>query len=403
VLGVANTVLGAGLRTSRPLRAQQGDGPVPTVRSYGSDADEAQGIARAVRDQHAPGTPWSHAAVLTRTNAQLVLFEEAFRAARIPYRVRNGGAFLRQPEVREVLADLRRSPSRAPLAAQLADLEAMAGEPAGSGDGDDSGGGDAPAGAPAERRLHLEALVRLGREYAGLDATGSVEGFLAWLAATVGGGDEPDRPADAVELATFHRAKGLEWPVVFLAGLERGLVPIGQADTPDARAEERRLLYVAITRAQRQLHCSWAERRTFGGRTVARQPSPWLATIEAAVAALEAGGPDVDWRRLLDAERDRLRAAGARRARREGAGRSRVEVGLNADPAILAALKTWRAGVARASGMPAYVIFHDTTLAAVAEARPRTADALLALPGVGPVKVARYGPALLSVVAEHTA
>jgi DNA helicase-2/ATP-dependent DNA helicase PcrA len=78
-------------------------------------------------------------------------------------------------------------------------------------------------------------------------------------------------------------------------------------------------------------------------------------------------------------------------------------VGAGADPAVLAALKAWRTGAARAAGVPAYVIFHDTTLAAVAEARPRTRASLLALPGLGPVKAERYGDDLLRVVAEHLA
>jgi DNA helicase II / ATP-dependent DNA helicase PcrA len=74
-------------------------------------------------------------------------------------------------------------------------------------------------------------------------------------------------------------------------------------------------------------------------------------------------------------------------------------VGRNADPRVLEALRTWRAATARASGVPAYVVFHDTTLAAVAEARPRDRQALLALPGLGPVKVERYGDDLISLVA----
>ena len=197
----------------------------------------------------------------------------------------------------------------------------------------------------------------------------------------------------AVQLVTFHRAKGLEWPVVFLAGLERGLVPIGHATTPEDRAEERRLLYVAITRAERELHCSWAERRTFGSRTQTRTASPYLSAVEAACRALEAGG-EVDWRRLIDEQRSRLRAV-------PSPARSKVEVGRNADPHVLDALKAWRSSTAKASGVPAYVIFHDTTLAAVAEAKPRDRAALLALPGLGPVKAERYGEAILALVAEH--
>ena len=94
-------------------------------------------------------------------------------------------------------------------------------------------------------------------------------------------------PADeAVELATFHRAKGLEWPWVAVVGLEEGYVPIVHATDAAAVDEERRLLYVALTRAGEELHCSWARsRRLPGGRVVERSPSPWLAAVEAVSVA----------------------------------------------------------------------------------------------------------------------
>jgi DNA helicase-2/ATP-dependent DNA helicase PcrA len=197
-----------------------------------------------------------------------------------------------------------------------------------------------------------------------------------------------------VEVATFHAAKGLEWPVVFVAGLERGLVPIGHARPGPATDEEQRLLYVALTRAEEELHCSWAAERRFGDRSVEREPSPWLADVEAAIAALEAVAAEgTDWRDALAEGRRRLRAAEetatASRSRRHGA---------DADPRVVAALEAWRTAAARAAGVPRHLVLHDATLAAVAEARPRDHQALLALPGVGPVKADRYGDDLLSVV-----
>lgn len=93
----------------------------------------------------------------------------------------------------------------------------------------------------------------------------------------------PPISADAVDVATFHAAKGLEWPIVHLAGLEQGLVPISRAQTPPEIAEERRLLYVAITRAERELHCHWASQRAFGDRTADRSPSPYLNNILSSV------------------------------------------------------------------------------------------------------------------------
>jgi DNA helicase-2/ATP-dependent DNA helicase PcrA len=318
-------------------------------------------------------------AVLTRTNAQCLRLEEAFRAAQVPYRVRDKGAFLDQSEVKTALAELRRAPATVPFSSRISDLEEMVTDEDGT----------------EERRLSLEGLLRLAREYAVLDPRGTMAGFDAWLQATIKG-DEPDTGADAVEIVTFHRAKGLEWPVVFVAGLEKGLVPIGHAsDSAEAEAEERRLLYVALTRAQIELHVSWAQRRSFGTKTVHRSPSPWLAVVEASCRALESGGPDVDWRSFLAEGKAKVRS---------GAGGKRPNLrllGSDPDPEMFAALKAWRSTVAKAAAVPAYVIFHDTTLAAVASAKPSDRDSLLAVPGLGPVKAERYGDELLRLVAEH--
>jgi DNA helicase II / ATP-dependent DNA helicase PcrA len=384
VLAVASAVLTGATGRVTGLRSHRPDGPIPTVRAHATDAGEARAIARALRDRRRPGTPWAHLAVLTRTHAQTTLLEEALGAAGIPYRVRGGGALLRRPEVQAALGGLREGAG--PFPARLVDLDQQV-RSATPDDVDD--------GPAAERRAALTELVRLGREYLALDRAGTAAGFVAWLGTTLG--VEAGRGGDAVELATFHAAKGLEWPIVFLAGLEQGLVPIGNRDDPAAHDEERRLLYVAVTRAEEELHCSWARQRTFGARTVPRRPSPWLEEIEAARAALSAGatGAEPDWRDRIVAERRRLRSAQPLSGHPRGPA---VTVGIGADPEVLAALRDWRAGAARTSGVPASVILHDTTLAAIAEAKPTDRDALVALPGLGAVKATRYGDAILSVV-----
>jgi DNA helicase-2/ATP-dependent DNA helicase PcrA len=373
VVAVANAVLDA--IGGHPLRAPGADGPLPTVTGYATDAEEARSVVRALR-RRGGGGRWSDLAVLARTHAQLVVFEDLLKAAGIPYRLRGASAFLDQPAVRETIAGLRRR-GGAPLATSLPDLDAAAVDAAEGG----------------ERGADLDVLARQAREFLALDPTGSVGGFVAWLTARLAR-EEPACSGQAVDLATIHAAKGLEWPVVFVVGFEQGLLPIGHATTPEARAEERRLLYVAVTRAERELHFSWAERRTFGSGTMARSPSPWLEAIEGAIRALEqAAAPDGDaWRSSVAEGRAQLRStAGGRRAPRAGE---------RADPTVLQALRSWRATTARASGVPAFVVFHDTTLAAVAEARPRDRTSLLALPGMGPVKADRYGDALLAVVAS---
>ncbi len=390
VLSVANAVLASGSCSSpTPLRPARADGALPEMRAYPTDAAEAQGIAASIRRHHGVSRPWSHVAVLVRTNAQAVEFEKAFRAAAIPFRVRGGGGLLSQPEVKAALAELSASVARVPFASRITELEAHCARAAGNAEyGND------------DRRANLEALVRLAHEYAQLDVGASLPGFLAWLAATVKG-DEPEEGGDVVDVVTFHRSKGLEWPVVFVAGLEKGLVPIGRAESREAEAEERRLLYVALTRACDVLHCSWSQRRTFGDRSVHRTASPWLETIEAAVRALQAEGPGGDWRRFLDSERTRLKAVDGGRSPGRGRGSRAARTATDPDPEVLAALRAWRARAAKAASVPAYVIFHDTTLAAVAELRPTNRVALLTVPGLGPVKAERYGDELLALVAEN--
>ncbi|MGH9301015.1 MAG: ATP-dependent DNA helicase UvrD2 [Acidimicrobiales bacterium] len=421
ILALANAVLSEGPQghaggTGTPVAGAPGpsfmepdrpDGPLPSITAFDSDTSEARGIAMRLRQAHRPGLAWSHMAVLARTNAQLVLVAEALSQAEIPYRLGSGTSFKALPEIKMALANLTGERPDGSFAVMIKDLETMAAQ---------ARGGASDSGGAEERRGNLEALVRLAREYASMDDAASPKAFVSWLDTAIRGSAD-DRSSDVVELATFHRAKGLEWPIVMIAGLEKGFVPIGQASGPAALAEERRLLYVAMTRAETELHCSWAARRTFGSRRVRREPSPHLDIIAMARSALAAGqepGSVAAW--LLESRR-RLtqggtgsngvgpnRIPGDRRTggRRQGAasrGPTPGYQGDSIDQEVLEALRSWRAITARASGVPAYVIFHDTTLAALASAKPTTADGLLGTPGLGPVKAARYGDKLLELIA----
>jgi superfamily I DNA/RNA helicase len=218
-------------------------------------------------------------------------------------------------------------------------------------------------------------------------------------------GGRPDPAAtEAVTISSFHRAKGLQWPAVWVCGLESGLVPIAYATTPAALAEERRLLYVALTRAETELHCSWARQRRAGnGAALRRAPSPWLAGLaphcagtQATDEALGEARPNRPAGAVLDF------LSSARRRLPDVSGGRGPHDAATADPASAAVaerLREWRRRLARASGVPPHVLLHDATVQAIAARRPATAEELLAVPGLGPVKVARYGPAILEVVA----
>ena len=244
VVSLASAALGlAGAGAPASTRP---DGPVPRVTVHATDHLEATWVAREAWLAHRPGRRWSQIAVLARTNAQLDRVAEALEAERVPYR--RAGTDLGPA------SDLRR-----------ADGPTSPDDQANHGDKDPPG--DRPVGGP-----------------------------------TGGDGDPPgttggEASGEAVVLSTFHRAKGLQWPAVFVVGLSDGLVPIASARTEAARQEERRLLYVALTRAEYELTCSWAahpDDRAQQGGAAARQPSPWLEPMERARGGLEADAAPPD-------------------------------------------------------------------------------------------------------------
>jgi Superfamily I DNA and RNA helicases len=180
-----------------------------------------------------------------------------------------------------------------------------------------------------------------------------------------------------VNLLTYHRAKGLEWDAVFLPMLEDGTLPIRQAfEDVAAIAEERRLLYVGITRARRQLHLSWADRRETRGREVRRTRSRFLTGLAPA----------------------KPRSAGTGRGLLPSPTKVRARPAAGEDP-LFDALRAWRTERAREETMPAYVVAYDETLASIAAARPTTLAALERVKGIGPAKLDKYGADILAIVA----
>ncbi|HVC24577.1 MAG TPA: ATP-dependent helicase [Acidimicrobiales bacterium] len=288
VVTVATTALGPGAPPGP--RVRRPDGPVPSLIAYESDEVEAAGVAAAARSAHRPGRRWSSLAVLARTNAQLVCFELALTGAGIPFRSGGGPSLLSSPAVRAELDSIADPTDSATFVARIDDLELRQRDVRSH----DARRAAFEGGARTSSDDALDALLALAREYRSGEIRPTAAGFQTWARAALRHDGLPGF-GDAVTLSTFHRAKGLEWPVVFVTGLEDGLVPIAQARTPAALGEERRLLYVALSRAREELHCSWAARRRFGVRAVSREPSPYLEAIESARQALERiARPDPD-------------------------------------------------------------------------------------------------------------
>ena len=262
VLAAAGRLLG---RSPQPAVRPPGDEPTVTVCD---GSDEASVLARAVRHRHRPGSRWRRQAVLARTNAQLEPLRRALLRHGIPVAAPSERSLIRKPEVAALLGAW---PSDASLASCVAET---------GREGRDPWSEAAPvAGGPVEdtpeARATVEAFLEFANDHLILDPDSTVAAFRTALRAD----DRAAAPSDGVDLMTFHAAKGLEWPVVHIVGMEDGFVPIAHARTAAALAEERRLLHVAVTRAEQELHVLWCDRRDLGGESVDREPSPWLEMI----------------------------------------------------------------------------------------------------------------------------
>jgi DNA helicase II / ATP-dependent DNA helicase PcrA len=272
---------GHGPADADSLVAQRPPGPPPAMTRYADDEAEAAGVAREITDLIRQGVPPNEIAVLLRINAQMERFERSLTAASVPYVVRGGERFYDRPEVRQALV-LVRGAARA--AGAGTDATGLPGElPAAVRHVLASAGltqaPPATRGAVRERWESLQAIVGLADDLAAARPGATLADFAAELAERAEAGHAP--VAAAVTLATMHAAKGLEWDAVLLPGLTEGIMPIVHARTAAAVEEERRLMYVAVTRARVHLRLSWSPARTPGAES-SRQRSRFLAALQVS-------------------------------------------------------------------------------------------------------------------------
>ncbi len=379
VLALANNLLASTGRTKH-LVATCAAGPAPTVTRHGTEAAELAAIARWIRERAGEGVALAEIAVLVRMNAQLAPIEAELTRAGIAYQVR-GIRFFDRPDVRGAIDLVRRASLTATGTALVGEIRGLWASKLGYAD-------DAVAGHAGEeareRTAALDTLLDILSNRVRADSDIDTEAYLAELDRRRAA--ERAGSAEGVNLLTYHRAKGLEWDAVVLPAVEEGLLPIRQAfDDDELLAEEGRLLYVGITRARVHLAISWAAERESRGRTTRRQPSRFLADLRPRGEHRVTQLPD---RFAAD--------QGARRTASKAAAAN--PYGVADDDPLFAALRVWRTARAREEAVPPYVVFHDQTLAAIAEIKPPSAAALRRVKGIGPAKIEAYGDDILELV-----
>ncbi|CAO5182503.1 ATP-dependent DNA helicase UvrD2 [Frankia sp. AiPs1] len=446
IVGLANRLVTAGPRAE--LIAVPPAGPAPVWLECDTEADEASAVTGRIRALLARGTPASRIAVLYRTNAQSEAYETAIGGAGIAYLLRGGEKFFARPEVvtamRLLRAAVRSADTDRPagLADTVADvLGALQWYP------------HTPAagpGAERERWENLAALHRLAEDLAARVPEAGLEEFVDELADRATHEHLPT--VEGVTLSTLHAAKGLEWDAVFLVGLTEGTLPLVHARTAEQVEEERRLLYVGVTRARTHLVLSWSLARTEGARV--RRPSRFLEDLRPprrggrpsgsrpgsgpgsgigsdGRGGVRGSGGSVGGRGnhhhgADGAGTDGAGADGAQEADRAGRGPGRgrsavrcrvcgqaltgaparagrcADCPADVDAELYERLRTWRAAAAKDARLPVFVIITDATMRAIAECRPGSVAELVRIPGIGQAKLDRYGAAVLALVAGRT-
>ena len=340
-------------------------------------------MAEHVGRLRSSGVQLSEIAVLYRTNSQSEVIEQALSGAGIGYLVRGGERFFERDEVKRAMVMLRAAArtERAGLTGDVGtDTRMVLGREGWSEQP------PAPRGAVRERWDSLNAIVELADEL-GSKRGADLDGLVAELGERAAAQNAPT--VEGVTLSSLHAAKGLEWDAVVLVGASEGLLPISLAEGPAAIEEERRLLYVGVTRAREHLVISYARARNAGGRA-SRRPSRFLDGI---------------WPTSGDPARRRGRSASPQSSLspRERAKQAAAEFEADNDPATIAlfeALRAWRAKVAKERSRPAYTVFADTTLRSIAVVKPGTLPQLSLIHGVGAVKLQEYGADVLRVVRD---
>lgn len=387
IVEAANSVLVHTGRGALHLQAVREGGRAPSFSEYADDTAEAAAVAQRIEAQIADGTRAADIAVLFRTNGQSRALEDALSARGISYVLRGGERFFARREVKEAMVLLRSSAA----ARRTERLDVAVSEVLSSIGWQQQA--PTATGALREKWESLNSIVELAADMQrDSQLPVPLEQFTAELedrrehqyAPTVNG----------VTLASIHAAKGLEWECVHLIGLTEGLVPISYAQSKPEIDEERRLFYVAITRARDSLDLSWARSRQPDSRTQ-RKVSRFVGEMRGSqpVQRSESPGRGRSQHVCRECRRPLTEPSEKRMGRCS-------DCAAPADSGLLTRLGQWRKDKAEQLRVPEYMVLTQATLAALAEARPADRDQLALIPGLGSVKSAQFGAELLEVIAD---
>ncbi|WIK63694.1 ATP-dependent helicase [Gleimia hominis] len=373
IVSMANSVL-RGRRGALPdgavkLESQRKSGKAVAFNTFDDVTAEARGVARQIKGLLETGVAAQDIAILFRTNAQSEAFEEALADAQVPFQLRGGKQFFDRDEIKKAIVLLRQiarttgDAEDAPVVQIVEDIAS------------DLGWSAKPPqthGAVREKWDNLDALVSLAHDRAELSLTQ----FAAEMQDRQQTQTAPQ--ISSVTLCSLHAAKGLEWDHVFLTGVCEGLIPITYAKSADALEEERRLLYVGVTRARDQLVISYSRARG-QGRAANQKPSRFLEHVWPNAHTKTRSKP----RRQRKREEIEELPADAKR--------------------VFDALRQWRLMVAKIRSVPAFKVFTDKVLIEIAVVKPKTMTQLGTVRGVGATKLDRYGGDVLAVIRETAA
>lgn len=369
VVSLANRVLttrsGKMARGAVELVAQRPSSVPVRFQTCDDDVAEAEHVAARIRELNTQGVPLSEIAILYRTNSQSEVLEDVLSRNEIGYQVRGGERYFSRPEVKAAIVAIR-TEAKADVDNVMPDRVRRAVRTVGWETEPPSG-----RGAVRDRWESLNTLVNLADDLHARRGA-SIQDLIVELADRMDAQNVPVH--DGVTLASIHAAKGLEWDAVFLVGASDGLLPISMATEPEQIAEERRLLYVGITRAREHLHISFARARTAGGRAN-RGHSRFLTGIWPVEDL-----PTSAKKRTKLTAKDELDPS---------------------DAELFEVLREWRSERAKEASKPAYTVLPDTTLVAIATAKPSTERELIMLRGIGATKLEAYGSQILELVAGY--